>query len=102
MQVADKGDKLGTRKTVVYRLASGSEGRVVAMDNAGEAEFKKENVTGVFEVEVAVPGKLKNAMVAALGAAFLAAAEALEVGDKVGIINDHSTLPPRRQFLVLP
>jgi len=41
---------------------------------------------------------LKNAMVAAPGAAFLAAAEALEVGT----INDHSTLPPRRQFLVLP
>ena len=56
----------------------------------------------MFEVEVAVTGKLKNAMVAALGAAFLAAAEALEVGDKVGTINDHSTLLPRRQFLVLP
>ena len=50
---------------------------------------------------MAVTGKLKNAMVAALGAAFLAA-EALEVGDKVGTINDHSMLPPRRQFLVLP
>jgi len=102
VQVADKGDKLGARKTVVYRLASGSEGRAVALGNAGEAEFKKENATGVFEVEVAVTGKLKNAMVAALGAAFLAAAEALEVGDKVGTINDHSTLPLRRQFLVLP
>ena len=41
---------------------------------------------------------LKNAMVAALGAAFLAAAEALEVG----AISDHSTSPARRQFLVIP
>ncbi|TKW31367.1 hypothetical protein SEVIR_2G100801v4 [Setaria viridis] len=59
VQVADKGAKLGARKTVVYRLASGSEGRAVALGNAGEAEFRKENATGVFEVEVAVTGKFK-------------------------------------------
>jgi len=39
---------------------------------------------------------LKNAKVAALGAAFLAAAEALKLGDKVGTINDHLTSLPRR------
>ena len=59
VQVADKGDKLGARKTVVYRLASGSEGRAAALGNAGEAEFRKENATGVFELEVAVTGKFK-------------------------------------------
>jgi hypothetical protein len=61
LQVADKGEKLGARKTVVYRLASGSEGRAVALGNAGEAEFRKENATTpkVFEVEVAVTGKFK-------------------------------------------
>ena len=59
VQVADKGDKLGARKTVVYHLASGSEGRPVALGNAGEAEFRKENATGVFELELAVTGKFK-------------------------------------------
>ena len=73
----------------------------MALGNAGEAEFKKENATGVFEVEVAVTGKLKNAMVAALGAVFLAAAEALEVGENVGTVSDHSPAPARRLFLVL-
>ncbi|CAN6222876.1 unnamed protein product [Urochloa humidicola] len=59
VQVADKGEKLGARKTVVYRLSSGSEGRPAALGNAGEAEFRKENATGVFEVEVALTGKFK-------------------------------------------
>jgi len=59
VQVADKGEKQGPRKTVVYHLASSSEGRGVALGNAGEAEFRKENATGVFEVEVAVTGKFK-------------------------------------------
>jgi len=59
VQVADKGEKQGPRKTVVYHLASSSEGRGVALGNAGEAEFRKENATGLFEVEVAVTGKFK-------------------------------------------
>ncbi|CAN6203526.1 unnamed protein product [Urochloa humidicola] len=59
VQVADKGEKLGARKTVVYRISSGSEGRAAALGNAGEAEFRKENATGVFEVEVALTGKFK-------------------------------------------
>lgn len=59
VQIADKGEKQGPRKTVVYHLASSSEGRGVALGNAGEAEFRKENATGVFEVEVAVTGKFK-------------------------------------------
>ncbi|CAD6226287.1 unnamed protein product [Miscanthus lutarioriparius] len=58
VQVADKGEA-GPRKTVVYHLASSSEGRGVALGNAGEAEFRKENATGLFEVEVAVTGKFK-------------------------------------------
>ncbi|KAL6595077.1 hypothetical protein ACP70R_048180 [Stipagrostis hirtigluma subsp. patula] len=60
VKVADEGDKLGARKTVVYRLASGSaDGRGVALGNAGEAEFRKQNATGVFEVEMALTGKFK-------------------------------------------
>ncbi|XP_062188000.1 NDR1/HIN1-like protein 10 [Phragmites australis] len=58
-KVADKGDKQGARKTVVYRLDTNSDGRSVALGNAGEAEFKKENATGVFEVEVKLTGKFK-------------------------------------------
>lgn len=59
VQVADKGDKQGARKTVVYHLSSGSEARPAALGNAGEAEFRKENATGLFEVEVALTGKFK-------------------------------------------
>ncbi|KAF8731748.1 hypothetical protein HU200_015681 [Digitaria exilis] len=57
--VADEGSKQGARKTVVYRLSSGSAGRAVALGNAGEAEFRKENATGIFEVDVALTGKFK-------------------------------------------
>ncbi|KAJ1288763.1 hypothetical protein BS78_02G113100 [Paspalum vaginatum] len=60
VRVADEGGKLGGHKTVVYHLSSASEeGRAVALGNAGEAEFRKENATGVFQVEVAVKGKFK-------------------------------------------
>uniref|UniRef100_A0A0E0LNA3 GOST seven transmembrane domain-containing protein n=1 Tax=Oryza punctata TaxID=4537 RepID=A0A0E0LNA3_ORYPU len=41
-----------------------------------------------------------NAKVAILGAAFLAAAEVLDVGENVGIVSDHS--PARRLFFILP
>ncbi|RLM86797.1 hypothetical protein C2845_PM04G32480 [Panicum miliaceum] len=44
---------------------------------------------------------LKSARVAGLGAAFFAAAEALEVGENVGTVSDHSPSPARRLFLVL-
>ncbi|KAG8081062.1 hypothetical protein GUJ93_ZPchr0007g5265 [Zizania palustris] len=41
-------------------LASGSEGSTAGtLGNAGVAEFRKENATGTFEVEVAVTGKVK-------------------------------------------
>ncbi|KAK3124884.1 hypothetical protein QOZ80_7BG0595470 [Eleusine coracana subsp. coracana] len=59
VQVADEGDKQGARKTVVYRLETNSEGRGIALGNAGEAEFKKEKEDGVFEVEVKLTGKFK-------------------------------------------
>ncbi|TVU39822.1 hypothetical protein EJB05_13262, partial [Eragrostis curvula] len=58
-QVADKGEKLGARKTVVYRLVTNSDGQNVALGNAGEAEFKKQNATGIFEVQVKLTGKFK-------------------------------------------
>uniref|UniRef100_J3MMY1 GOST seven transmembrane domain-containing protein n=1 Tax=Oryza brachyantha TaxID=4533 RepID=J3MMY1_ORYBR len=41
-----------------------------------------------------------GARVAGLGAAYLAAAEVLEVGENVGIVSDHS--PARRLFFILP
>jgi cytochrome bd-type quinol oxidase subunit 2 len=42
-----------------------------------------------------------GARVAALGAAFFAASEALEVGDHVGAVSDHDHSRTRRLFLVL-
>jgi hypothetical protein len=57
--VADKGDKQRARKTVVYRLDTSSDGRSVSLGNAGEAEFRKQNATGLFEVEVKLTGKFK-------------------------------------------
>uniref|UniRef100_A0A0D9WXA9 Uncharacterized protein n=1 Tax=Leersia perrieri TaxID=77586 RepID=A0A0D9WXA9_9ORYZ len=60
IQVADKGEKHGAKKTRVYRLSSGNDAAAVpTLGNAGVAEFKKENGTGTFEVEVAVTGKVK-------------------------------------------
>ena len=40
--------------------------------------------------------------VAGLGAAFFAAAEALEVNENIGTVSDHSPSPMRSLFLVLP
>ncbi|WVZ62579.1 hypothetical protein U9M48_012315 [Paspalum notatum var. saurae] len=60
VQVADEGGKLSGSKAAVYHVSSGSdEGRAVALGNAGEAEFRKQNATGVFEVEVAITGKFQ-------------------------------------------
>uniref|UniRef100_J3MJT1 Late embryogenesis abundant protein LEA-2 subgroup domain-containing protein n=1 Tax=Oryza brachyantha TaxID=4533 RepID=J3MJT1_ORYBR len=58
VQIADKGARHGPKKTVVYRLSSGSDAAAASLGNAGVAEFKKENATGTFEVEVAVSGKV--------------------------------------------
>ncbi|TKW31369.1 hypothetical protein SEVIR_2G101000v4 [Setaria viridis] len=56
--LAGKGDKQGPRKTRVYHLAVSSNGAAVpALGNAGAAEFRKQNATGFFEVEVKVTGK---------------------------------------------
>ncbi|XP_062188613.1 uncharacterized protein LOC133891918 [Phragmites australis] len=43
-----------------------------------------------------------SSRVAGLGAAFFAAAEALEVGENVGTVSDHSPSSAKRMFLVLP
>ncbi|CAD6226286.1 unnamed protein product [Miscanthus lutarioriparius] len=59
VRLADEGDKHPAGKTRVYRLTTGSDGALVSLGNAGVAEFKKENATGVFEVEVAVKGEVK-------------------------------------------
>uniref|UniRef100_A0A0E0LJ02 Late embryogenesis abundant protein LEA-2 subgroup domain-containing protein n=1 Tax=Oryza punctata TaxID=4537 RepID=A0A0E0LJ02_ORYPU len=59
IHLADKGEKQGPKKTVVYRLSSGSDAAAApGLGNAGVAEFKKENDTGTFEVEVGVTGKV--------------------------------------------
>ncbi|KAF7017447.1 hypothetical protein CFC21_030890 [Triticum aestivum] len=58
VQVSDKGDKHPPRKTMVYRLDSGSDGALVSLGNAGVVEYKEENETGVFEVEVALTRKV--------------------------------------------
>lgn len=59
VRLADDGDKHAAGKTRVYRLASGADNAVVALGNAGVAEFRKENATGVFEVEVKLSGEVK-------------------------------------------
>ena len=59
VKLADEGDAHGAKKTVRYRITSGSDSAFVALGNAGVAEFKKENATGVFEVEVTVSGEVK-------------------------------------------
>ncbi|OEL27220.1 hypothetical protein BAE44_0011759 [Dichanthelium oligosanthes] len=59
VKLADEGDKHPAGKARVYRLTSGADGAAVALGNAGVAEFKKENATGTFEVEVAVKGEVK-------------------------------------------
>uniref|UniRef100_A0ACD5XPY0 Uncharacterized protein n=1 Tax=Avena sativa TaxID=4498 RepID=A0ACD5XPY0_AVESA len=59
VKLAGEGDTHGAKKTVLYRITSGSDAAFVALGNAGAAEFRKENATGVFEVEVAVSGEVK-------------------------------------------
>jgi len=58
-ELAGKGDRHPPGKTRVYHLAAGSAARFAALGNAGEAEFRKENATGTFEVEVAVTGEVR-------------------------------------------
>ncbi|WVZ62569.1 hypothetical protein U9M48_012306 [Paspalum notatum var. saurae] len=59
VRLADEGDTHPAGKTRVYRLTSGADAAAVALGNAGEAEFRKENATGVFEVDVVVTGEVK-------------------------------------------
>ncbi|KAF8690587.1 hypothetical protein HU200_040954 [Digitaria exilis] len=59
VRLAGEGDEHPAGKTRVYRLVSGSGGAAVMLGNAGEVEFRKENATGVFEVEVMVKGEVK-------------------------------------------
>ncbi|RLM84315.1 hypothetical protein C2845_PM04G06040 [Panicum miliaceum] len=51
-------DRHPSGKTRVYHLAAGAV-RFAALGNAGEAEFRKENATGLFEVEVALAGEVR-------------------------------------------
>ncbi|CAL5079484.1 unnamed protein product [Urochloa decumbens] len=57
--LAGEGDKQPPGKTRVYHLVSGAAGAFVALGNAGEVEYRKENATGMFEVEVAVAGEVR-------------------------------------------
>lgn len=59
VQVADKGDKHGPRKTRVYHLNTGQESGYVSLGNAGVAAYKEQNKTGEFELEVAVTGEVR-------------------------------------------
>lgn len=58
-ELAGKGEKHPAGKTRVYHLAAGATRFVATLGNAGEAEFRKENATGVFQVEVAVAGEVR-------------------------------------------
>ncbi|CAN6165735.1 unnamed protein product [Urochloa humidicola] len=58
-ELAGKGDKHPAGKTRVYHIDPPGTARFVALGNAGEVEFRKENATGMFEVEVAVAGEVR-------------------------------------------
>ncbi|RLM85613.1 protein YLS9-like [Panicum miliaceum] len=53
--LADKGEKHGPRKTRVYHLAA-----VPTLGAAGAPEFRTQNATGFFEVEVKITGRFKS------------------------------------------
>ncbi|KAF8731747.1 hypothetical protein HU200_015680 [Digitaria exilis] len=61
--VAEKGDKQGPRRTRVYHLAVASASpngtAVPAFGSAGAEEFRRQNATGFFDVEVKVTGKFQ-------------------------------------------
>uniref|UniRef100_A0ACD5ZNU2 Uncharacterized protein n=1 Tax=Avena sativa TaxID=4498 RepID=A0ACD5ZNU2_AVESA len=57
VQVSDEGYKQPARTTRVYRLVTGSDSDYVALGNAGVAEYKTQNATGTFEVEVKLTGE---------------------------------------------
>ncbi|KAL6639621.1 hypothetical protein ACP70R_023351 [Stipagrostis hirtigluma subsp. patula] len=59
VQLSDKGAKHPAGKTRVYHLAVGSNGSYVSLGNSGEVEFRKDNATGTFEVELAVAGEVR-------------------------------------------
>lgn len=59
VQITGKGDKHPAGKTRVYHLDTSSDNDYVALGNAGVQEYKKENTTGVFEVEVALTGEVR-------------------------------------------
>lgn len=58
-QLADKGSRHPAGKTRVYHLAPAGSTRGAMLGNAGEAEFRKENATGNFKVEVALVGEVR-------------------------------------------
>ncbi|MBC2899820.1 hypothetical protein CFC21_112636 [Triticum aestivum] len=59
IRLAEEGFTQPPDDTQVYHLVSGDDGRYVALGNAGVAEFKAGNATGVFKVEVAVSGEVR-------------------------------------------
>lgn len=59
ISLAAERDVFPAGKTRVYHLVSGADAAYVALGNAGEVEFAKENATGVFEVEVALAGEVR-------------------------------------------
>ncbi|OEL23308.1 hypothetical protein BAE44_0015674 [Dichanthelium oligosanthes] len=56
--IVDEGTVQHARETMVYHLSKCSESSYVALGSAGVAEYKKENKTQVFEVEVALSGEV--------------------------------------------
>ncbi|KAF8690589.1 hypothetical protein HU200_040956 [Digitaria exilis] len=59
-ELAGKGGKHPPGKTRVYHIdGGGGAARPVVLGNAGEVEYRRENRTGVFEVEVDVTGEVR-------------------------------------------
>ncbi|CAM0958054.1 unnamed protein product [Alopecurus aequalis] len=61
VQVSDEGEELPASKTRVYRLVTGSGSNLyVVLDNAAAVpEYRKQNATGTFEVEVKLTGEFR-------------------------------------------
>ncbi|WVZ62572.1 hypothetical protein U9M48_012309 [Paspalum notatum var. saurae] len=58
VELAGEGEKHPAGKTRVYSVAVGGT-RASTLGTAGEAEFRRENATGAFKVEVALAGEVR-------------------------------------------
>jgi hypothetical protein len=58
IRLEDDGKKLAARKTQVYHLSTEAANEYVPLGGDGIAQFKRQNVTGEFEVEVVLTSEI--------------------------------------------